>query len=91
MKNLYILLITLFAFTISQAQIVNIPDVNFKSVLVLMGVDTNNDGEIQVSEAESVISLSLPTVYIITSLEGIESFTNLEVLELVNHNISILD
>ena len=53
MKNLYILLIALFAFTISQAQIVNIPDANFKNALLnhIPVIDLNGDSEIQISEA----------------------------------------
>lgn len=61
-----ILLLLLFVFGFSNAQIVNIPDVNFKTILVIstptngtaknslgqfFKVDANNDGEIQVSEA----------------------------------------
>ncbi|GGG47434.1 hypothetical protein GCM10010976_18570 [Bizionia arctica] len=75
-----------------QSQIVNIPDINFKNALVNDNVvdtddngtwdsdaDLNNDGEIQVSEAESVISLNVDYKNI-TSLEGIANFTNLTLL-----------
>jgi len=49
--TLAILTITTFAF----AQNVNIPDQNFKKALLshIHVIDTNNDGEIQVSEAEA--------------------------------------
>ena len=60
MKNIY-LIITLSIGDLGQAQIVNIPDANFKNALVNTlcvdtngdgiadsNADTNNDGEIQV-------------------------------------------
>ena len=99
MKNLYILLITLFVFTFSNAQIVDIPDANFKYELVNTicanlenngapntDVDTNDDGEIQVSEAQAVYYLNLdkdsstPNSEKIVSMEGIQSFTNINLL-----------
>lgn len=90
MKNLYFLLITLLTFGLSQAQIVNIPDANFKNALVNsncvdidgngsgdIDADTNDDGEIQVTEALAVLSLDV-TSRSIVSLEGLQSFINLE-------------
>ena len=100
MKNSYILLLALFVFTYSNAQIVDIPDAIFKEMLVnYLVVDTdgddiadsdadiNNDGEIQVSEAEAVewldvgfpVLLGLPNH--IQTLDGIEYFTNLKKLD----------
>jgi len=88
MNKLYFLIL-LFSTSIGFSQIVSIPDVNFKNALVNDNVvdtdnngtydsdaDLNNDGEIQVSEAESVISLNVNHKNI-TSLEGIASFSNL--------------
>lgn len=87
----------------AQAQIVNIPDANFKNALVneivadtdgdgaIDGpVDTNGDGEIQVTEAEAVFRLKVDD-FNIASLQGIQSFTNLRELECSNNNISSLD
>ena len=89
--------------SLSFAQIVDIPDANFKSVLVnglcadldgdgaLDGdVDTNNDGEIQLSEAQSVYKLSIQNENI-ASLEGIQSFTILENLICGINDITNLD
>ena len=103
MKDLYIILIALFVFTYSNAQIVNIPDANFKYALVNLNVadldgngsldgdvDTNNDGEIQVSEAETVYTLFLFDKDI-SSLSGIESFVNLEYLDCKMNNLSELN
>ena len=70
---------------IGNAQIVNIPDADFKSELIYNQdnpIDTNNDGEIQVSEALAVSSLQIginPTLNI-QDLTGISAFSNLIVL-----------
>ncbi|MBK8442578.1 MAG: hypothetical protein IPL35_03800 [Sphingobacteriales bacterium] len=59
----------------ATAQIVNIPDPNFKNALLNHSpiIDTNNDGEIQVAEAEAVDSLYLFNKNI-TDLTGIKAF-----------------
>ncbi len=89
-----------FSFS-GTAQIVNIPDVNFKFALVNDDVadlgngfyetaDTNGDGEIQETEAVEVVRLSV-SFYDISSLEGIQSFINIEVLHCSNNQLSSLD
>jgi len=78
MKNYFIITFLLFFVFYTEAQIVEIPDPYFKSYLIESGVDTNNDGEIQVSEAEVVTFISPYIQDPITSLEGIQSFTSLE-------------
>ncbi|MCL8537100.1 T9SS type A sorting domain-containing protein [Chryseobacterium gallinarum] len=90
MKKFYFFVLTLAHLSIN-AQIVNIPDSAFKQRLVsanqwnhiandLSGaptaVDTNNDGEIQLSEALNISSLTFNQTQI-TDLTGIQSFTNL--------------
>lgn len=98
---------------LADAQIVNIPDANFKARLVAANgglwastqtpfyntvnetwegvtnsniIDTNGDGEIQVSEAQAIkylsVSSSSSPLYGIADLTGIESFTNLVYLEI---------
>jgi len=102
MKNYFIILIALIT-TFTQAQNVNIPDANFKNALVNdivvdtngdgildSDADTNNDGEIQVSEAEDVLWLNVSSKNIF-SLEGIQSFVNLERLELFGNELTSLD
>lgn len=88
MKNLYSIAILLFTFSI-QAQIINIPDPNFKNILVNSVYDTNNDDEIDISEALNIYALDV-TNSNITSLEGIQYFTNLDTLICDNNNISDL-
>jgi len=102
MKNLYIITL-LFIGVVTQAQIVDIPDTNFKNALVNdlvvdtngddvgdSDADTNNDGEIQVSEAEAVLGLFVPNKNI-DSLEGIQSFTNIEILNCNGNQLTSLD
>ncbi len=94
MKHLYILIFTVFYFQLIQGQIIDIPDANFKNALVNFPVidtdgdhfpdsnaDLNNDGEIQISEAESVLNLKLFFLQI-SSIQGIEYFINLEYLDI---------
>ena len=88
MKYIFILLSQLFTFSI-QAQIINIPDPNFKNILVNSVYDTNNDDEIDISEALNIYALDV-TNSNITSLEGIQYFTNLDTLICDNNNISDL-
>ena len=101
MKLIYCLIL-IFVPVLLQAQIVNIPDSNFKNALVnepvadtdgngtLEDADTNNDGEIQVSEALAVTILQVHA-FNIDSLEGIQSFENLERLLCFNNNLTAID
>ena len=103
MKNIFFLIIfaaSLLPATRATAQIVTIPDANFKYVLLHgacvdtnsdnigdTDADTDNDGEIQVSEALTVIGLNI-TMQNISDLTGIESFSNLQHLFCKNNNIT---
>jgi len=59
--------------------IVSIPDANFKNALLNYNttIDTNGDGEIQVSEAEAILELWV-TNEGIADLRGLEMFINLK-------------
>ncbi len=86
MKKL--LLAILFFSATTNAQIVNIPDTVFKARLIALGVDNNHDGNIQLTEAQAVTSLNvsgLDAGFEMTSMTGIESFTNLIYLD-CSHN-----
>ena len=102
MKKKY-LLILFFITAFTQAQIVNIPDAEFKNALVNTNcvdtngdgigdsdADLNDDGEIQVSEAEAVLWLDVNDKDI-ASLEGIERFTSLEYLNCSWNDLTTLD
>src|SRR5689334_7740287 len=75
---------------ISEAQIVSIPDNNFKSRLIAAGVDINNDGQIQQTEADAVTTLNLNRASI-ADLTGILSFRNLQVLDCSSNQVSRFD
>src|SRR5690606_4375993 len=100
-----ILYILLLFYGISNAQIVNIPDVNFKNKLLAASssnpiakdqngnyitIDVNGDGEIQVSETANVYQLEVGDSNI-QDLTGIEAFINLTVLNCFFNNLTELD
>ena len=72
------------------SQNVRIPDQNFKQRIIALGYDTNDDGQIQTSEAQKVTNLYVNDLGIV-NLEGINSFINLEELGCYNNKISALD
>ena len=72
-----ITLLLLTTVTMGTAQIVNIPDANFKQWLIDSSYDTNADGQIQVSEAEAVPQLHFTGNLNITDLTGWEAFVNI--------------
>lgn len=112
MKKTLLLLIVLLPF-ISLAQApndtVDIPDPNFKYALlhpqeigdtypVNPVIDTNNDGEIEYSEAQAITHLNLfngmlggGTPGDITDLNGIEAFTNLTYLDVSYNHLGTLN
>lgn len=89
--NKIILFLVLIISGFAQAQIVNIPDANFKNFLVNYQVtagvplDTNGDGEIQVSEAQSLTYLSM-NANPVADFTGLQEFVNLEGFDLSNNN-----
>lgn len=94
--NLYVILLFFIAH-ISFAQVVNIPDSVLKSKLVNYQnpvIDTNGDGEIQVSEAEAITELNLYAQYGTATIQdatGLEAFINLTKLNLYGHDISSIN
>lgn len=78
MKTFYLSILLLCFFKISSSQNVNIPDINFKNALVNHDpiIDTNGDGEIQVSEAELATIINVSSTSI-SSIQGLEAFVNL--------------
>lgn len=103
MKHFYLLLLAILTIQTTQAQIIDFPDANFKNALLNQPTvdqnvngdfgsyaDTNFDGEIQVSEAEAIIALNI-SLYQIASLEGIQYFTNLRVLDCNRNYLTTLE
>ena len=78
---------------INAQEIVNIPDANFKNALLNHNpvVDLNNDGEIQVSEAESFTETLNLDSQNIADLTGIEAFINLTGLSVYNNKLQVLN
>lgn len=74
------------------AQVVTIPDANFKAYLLAnASINTNMDTEIQVSEATAFTGhINCPGMNI-SSLLGIEAFVNLTQLSCYNNNLSVLN
>jgi hypothetical protein len=74
-----------------QAQIVNIPDANFKAYFISIGLDQNNDSEIQVSEAQLIMGEIDVDNLNITDFTGIEAFINVTELKCGNNQLTTLD
>ncbi len=103
MKKFSLVLFT-FIFSISKVQTIDFPDANLKARLLLaengngiaynngnsFKIDSNNDNEIQVSEALLVNNLVLNNCGI-SSLIGLEYFINLIHLNFGNNSISTVD
>ncbi|RDK88704.1 T9SS type A sorting domain-containing protein [Marinirhabdus gelatinilytica] len=80
MCKILLVCLSLFISVTTYSQIVNIPDANFKAHLVNYTnpvIDTNGDGEIQVSEAEAVNSQINITNVGVSDLTGLEAFVNI--------------
>jgi hypothetical protein len=105
MIKFYFWIIGFFFVTNVNAQIIDIPDANFKAKLLAtnygsndaMGlinnpvkIDSNNDGEIEVSEVLQVYFLNV-SISNISNLKGIEYFSNLKYLYVSNNYLTDLD
>ena len=91
MKTLLLTLITVLALN-SYAQNVNIPDANFKAILVGNTlINTNGDAEIQVSEANAFGGTIDCSNLNISDLTGIEAFTALDYLRCYSNQLTSLD
>lgn len=88
MKKNLLLLLLLAAFN-SYGQI-SFLDNNFKQALIDAGIDTNTDSEISVAEAEAVTELDVRTKSI-SSLSGMEFFTNVEILSIGANDLTELN
>ena len=69
------------------SQNVSFTDVNFKNAL-LPYHDANGDGEISNTEAKNATLIMIDTNYGITNIDGIEAFTNLNMLFIRNNPLS---
>ena len=106
MKSKIIFILLIFS-TFCNAQIVSIPNANFKAKLLsaspsntiakdlngnFIKIDINNDNEIQNSEAAQISYLNISNSNILaSSLIGLETFTNLEEFICSNNSINSLN
>lgn len=94
MKNLSLILLILLAVKIN-AQVVNIPDATFKKYLVEnKSINSNNDTEIQVSEALATSAIQVigwNKSEKISDLTGIEAFENLTLLNCPYNKLTSID
>jgi len=87
MRIFLLSILFLFLFSTSKGQVVNIPDANFKTALLnhVPVINTNADGEIQVSEAAAFTGTINIGFKNITDLTGINAFINIHELN-CNYN-----
>ena len=92
MKKLYFLIsMHLLPFLVA-AQNVTIPDANFKAALVAnTDINTDGDGEIQVSEAEAFSGAMDVSGLSIADMTGVEAFISLRYLICSNNSLTSLD
>ncbi|MFV0571595.1 MAG: T9SS type A sorting domain-containing protein [Xanthomarina gelatinilytica] len=91
-KTVLILTLIIFSLYELHSQVVNIPDVNFKSYLLgEPSINTNADAEIQVTEAEAFTGYLACNNLGIADLTGIEAFINLTELYINDNNLSSID
>ncbi|CAL2083718.1 leucine-rich repeat domain-containing protein [Tenacibaculum sp. 190524A02b] len=85
-------LVVLFLSATTFSQIVNIPDANFKNALLNHNplIDTNKDGEIQITEAEAATEINVSGKNI-NDLTGINAFKNIKILRCSNNNLTNLE
>jgi hypothetical protein len=92
MKEILFTLICIMSLNMANAQNVNIPDANFKASLVSnAAINTNGDGEIQVTEAAAYNGYMYVVFLGIADLTGIEAFTALDSLACNSNTLTSLD
>lgn len=83
---------TSFATSCQAPCVVNIPDTNFKAALVgNTAINTNGDTEIQCSEATVYTGVITLFGAGVSDLTGLEAFTSLTELQVVEDNINAID
>jgi hypothetical protein len=91
-KHLLISFLAITTTFTATAQIVNIPDANFKAYLLAdLSINTNSDTAIQLSEAQTFNGAIVCSNLTITDLTGIEEFTSLYALDCSNNQLTGLD
>jgi Leucine-rich repeat (LRR) protein len=92
MKKKFIPFMLFAFFPLFKSQIVSITDSNFRSYLISNSeINTNNDNEIQVSEAIAFTGTIDIYNKNISDLTGIETFANLTGLQCSSNNLAVID
>ena len=92
MKNLTLLLFVLLTYNYLSGQNVYIPDANFKTYLINnTAINTNEDEEISIEEAEAFTGEISVSSDDITDLTGIEAFKNVTRLRCGSNDLTSLD
>ena len=83
---------SVFKFSCDADEVVNIPDANFKAALLAnTNLNTIDDGEITVGEAEAYTGAIVATSAGIVDISGIEYFPNIITLTLLSNSITSVD
>ena len=96
MKKITLFLFFAICLQNMYSQNIDFPDENLKNALLEYEpiIDTNDDGEIQISEALAVTELQLHSYYTnynITDPTGLENFENLTYLNLSENSITSIE
>ncbi|WP_291084167.1 leucine-rich repeat domain-containing protein [Flavobacterium sp. BFFFF1] len=83
--------VTYFTIEVNNVNNVYIPDANFRNRLIALGVDTNGDNEIQLTEAAVFTNEMDVSNSQIANLTGIEAFYNITSLRCNNNNLTGLN
>ena len=91
-KRILLLVIGLSLEIFTYAQIVNIPDAQFKTALLnnYPVIDTNGNGEIELGEALAVQSINIASK-VVGNITGIKSFANLKSFNCSYNHINNMD
>ncbi|MEP7255353.1 MAG: T9SS type A sorting domain-containing protein [Ferruginibacter sp.] len=92
MKSIILYILSTLLILSAHSQIVNIPDANFKNALLnhVPVINTNGDGEIQVSEAVAFVGTMNVSLKSITNMTGVEAFVNMTKLYCEHNQITTL-
>ncbi|MCX6180661.1 MAG: T9SS type A sorting domain-containing protein [Bacteroidetes bacterium] len=91
-KKFFFLLFSFGILFAAKAQVINIPDTKLKNVLLNdLSINTNQNGDIEMSEASTVVSLLSLSGRSIKSIEGLQFFTNLQKLVISNNSITSIN
>ncbi|MGC6431212.1 MAG: T9SS type B sorting domain-containing protein [Jejuia sp.] len=90
-QNILLIILFILSFGVSKAQTTFVPDDNFEQALINLGLDTPPlDDVVPTVNIASIKELNVSLLGI-NDLTGIEDFSDLEVLECSENNLTVLD